>query len=79
MSTDSTPTEHTAAQTPEAPPQGGGEKQRRPVVWIVLAGVAVAAAIGLGVWAIVLKDDLNDTEAQLDAQTAAAQSASTEA
>ena len=45
------------------------------MVWIVLAGVAIAAAIGLGVWAIVLNDDLNDTEAQLEAQTAAAEPA----
>ena len=59
------------------PSEGG--KQKRPVVWIVLAGVAIAAAIGLGVWAIVLNDDLNDTEAQLQAQTAAAESASAEA
>ena len=44
-----------------------------------LAGVAIAAAIGLGVWAIVLDDNLNDIEAQLDAQTAAAEAASTEA
>ena len=54
MSSDPTPTEQAAAQTPEAAPHDGGEKQKRPVVWIVLAGVALAAAIGLGVWAIVL-------------------------
>ena len=68
MTSDPRPTEEAAAQTPE----GGGGKQKRPVVWIVLAGVAVAAAIGLGVWAILLNDDLNDTEAQLEAQTAEA-------
>ena len=79
MSSDSTPTEQTAVQTPNAPPPGERGKQKRPVVWIVLAGVAIAAAIGLGVWAIVLNDDLNDTEAQLEAQTAAAESASAEA
>jgi hypothetical protein len=79
MSSDSTPTEQTAVQTPNARPPGEGGKQKRPVVWIVLAGVAIAAAIGLGVWAIVLNDDLNDTEAQLEAQTAAAESATAEA
>ena len=46
---------------------------------MVVAGVAILAAIGLGAWALVLNDDLNDTEAQLDAQTAAAESASAEA
>jgi uncharacterized protein (DUF3084 family) len=46
---------------------------------MIVAGVAIVAAIGLGAWALVLNDDLNDTEAQLDAQTAAAQSASSEA
>ena len=65
MSSDSTPTEQTAVQTPNAPPPGEGGKQKRPVAVDVLAGVAIAAAIGLGVWAIVLNDDLNETEAQL--------------
>ena len=57
MSSDSTPTEETAVQTPNAPPPGDGGKQKRPVVWIVLQGVGIAAAIGLGVWAIVLNND----------------------
>jgi hypothetical protein len=56
MSSDSTPTDQTAVQTPDVPPQHEGGKQKRPVVWIVLAGVAIAAAIGLGLWAIVLND-----------------------
>jgi hypothetical protein len=77
MTTD--PSEHTAAQTPDVPPTSEGGKQKRPVIWMILTGIAIAVAIGLGVWAIVLNDDLNDTEAQLDAQTAAAQSASAEA
>ena len=79
MTTDSTPTEQTAAQTPDVPPQGEGGKQKRPVVWMILAGVAIVAAIGLGAWALLLNDDLNDTEAELEAQTAAAESASAEA
>ena len=79
MSSDSTPTEQTAVQTPNAPPPSEGAKHKRPVVWMVLAGVGIAAAIGLGVWAIVLNDDLNDTEAQLEAQTAEAESASADA
>ena len=46
---------------------------------MILAGVAIVAALGLGAWALLLNDDLNDTEAELRAQTAAAESASTEA
>ncbi len=43
---------------------------------MILAGVAIVAALGLGAWALLLNDDLNDTEAELEAQTAAAESAS---
>ena len=77
VTSDSSPTEPTP-QIPDAP-HGDGGKRKRPVVWMVLAGVAVAAAIGLGVWAVMLNDDLNDTESQLEAQTAAAELASAEA
>ena len=77
--TDSTPTEPTAAPTPGVPPQGDAGKQKRPVVWMILAGVAIVAALGLGAWALLLNDDLNDTEAQLEAQTAAAESAPADA
>ena len=79
MNTDSTPTEQTPSRTPDVPPQGEGGTHKRPVVWMILAGVAIAAAIGLGAWALLLNDDLNDTEAELEAQTAAAESASAEA
>ena len=79
MTTDSTPTEPAAAQTPDEPPKGDTEGQKRPVVWMILAGVAIVAALGLGAWALLLNDDLNDTEAELEAQTAAAESASDEA
>ena len=77
MTTDSTPTGQ--AGTPDMPPQRDGATHKRPVIWMILAGVAVAAAIGLGVWAIMLNDDLSDTEAQLEAQTTAVESASAEA
>ena len=78
MTTDPTPTEETTVQAPDAPPHGESGKQKRPVVWMILAGVAIVAALGLGAWALLLNDDLNDTEAELQAQTAAAESASTE-
>ena len=38
MTADSTPTEQTAVQAPDVPPQGEGGKQKRPVVWMILAG-----------------------------------------
>ena len=79
MTTDFTPPDQPAAGTPDLPPQGEGTKRERPVGWMILTGVAIAAAIGLGVWALLLNDDLNDTEQQLEAQTAAAESASAEA
>ena len=79
MTTDSTPTEQGAAGTPDLPPQQEGAKRKRPVAWMILAGLGIAAAIGLGVWALLLNDDLNDTEEQLEAQTVAAESASAEA
>ena len=77
--TDSTPTEPAATSTPDVPPQPESTTHKRSLVWMIVAGVAIVAAIGLGAWALVLNDDLNDTEAQLDAQTAAAESVSAEA
>ena len=79
MTTDFTPPDQPAAGTPDVPRQGESTKRKRPVGWMILAGVAIAAAIGFGVWALLLNDDLNDTEQQLEAQTAAAESASAEA
>ena len=79
MTTDSTPTGQSAAGPPDVPPQGEGATHKRSVVWMIVAGVAIVAAVGLGAWALVLNDDLSDAEAQLDAQTAAAESASAEA
>ena len=75
MTTDFTPPDQPAAGTPDLPPQGEGTKRKRPVGWMILAGVAIAAAIGLGVWALLLNDDLNDTEQQLKARTRCSQSA----
>ncbi len=73
MTTDSAPTEQ------EDPPQPAGGSKKRPIGWMILAGVATVAAIGLGAWALLLNDDLNDTEADLAAQSASAESASAEA
>ena len=46
--------------------------KKRPVLWMVIAGVAVLAAIGLGVWAVKVHSDLED-------QTAATQAAEAQA
>ena len=45
---------------------------------MILAGVAILAAIGLGVWALNVNSDLNDAEAQVAAQTEAATAAASE-
>ena len=76
MTTESTPTD---SSPPGVPPHVEAGQHKRPVIWMILAGVAIVAAIGLGAWALLLNDDLNDTEAELAAQTAAAESASAEA
>jgi hypothetical protein len=43
----------------------------RTIAWIV-AGVAVAAAVALGVWAVLLRDDLNERSAAAASRTAQA-------
>jgi chromosome segregation ATPase len=40
----------------------------RPTLWIVIAAVCALAAIGLGIWAITTKSDLDDANAKLDKQ-----------
>jgi FtsZ-interacting cell division protein ZipA len=46
-------------------------EKKRPIVWMIVAGVAILAAIGLGIWAFKANSDLNETQADLDAQKAA--------
>ena len=78
MTTDSTPTEQGAASAPDLPPQREGATRKRPVGWIILAVLAIAA-VGLGVWALLLNDDLNDTEEQPRSPDRCGESASAEA
>ena len=51
----------------------GGHK--RPVVWMLITGVAVVAVIGLGLWALKVHSDLEATQWDLAAQTAATEAA----
>ena len=60
-------------------------KKKRPILWMVVAGVAILAAIGLGVWAVKVHSDLEDqktatqaAEAQAAAQADAAAAAEVE-
>jgi len=69
-------------------PSGSGAAttgKKRPIVWMVLTGIAVLAAIGLGVWALNVHSDLEDqtaateaAEAQAAAQAEAAAAAAAE-
>lgn len=49
-----------------------GGKKKRPIAWMVVAGVAVLAAIGLGVWAVKIHSDLEDQRAATQAAEAQA-------
>ena len=45
--------------------------KKRPIVWMIVAGVAILVAIGFAIWAFKTNSDLNETQADLDAQKAA--------
>jgi flagellar biosynthesis GTPase FlhF len=69
----------TPSSTPEpvAPtPKSGGKNTR---VWMIVAGVAIVAAIGFGIWAAKSHSDLNNAESQLQAQNDAAAAAAAQA
>ena len=63
--------------TPEdaAPPSAGrppgSAPAGKPTVWIVIAAVAVLVAIGLGVWALTTKSDLDSANETIKNQKAA--------
>jgi len=50
-------------------------KQKRPIVWMVVAGIAILAAVGFGIWALNVNSDLNSTQSDLQAQKAATEAA----
>jgi uncharacterized protein HemX len=45
-------------------------KKKRPILWMVISGVAVLVAIGLGVWAVTVHSDLQDQKAATQAAEA---------
>ena len=49
----------------------GTSEKKRPIVWMIVAGVAILAAIGFGIWAFKTNSDLKETQADRDAQKAA--------
>lgn len=60
---------------PAAPPPAPSQARppRRPTAWIVLTAALGAAVIGLAVWAVTLKNDRDDVEAQSSVQIASLQ------
>ena len=54
-----------AGQAPGSAPDG------KPTVWIVIAAIAVLVAIGLGVWALTTKSDLDSANETIKKQKAA--------
>jgi hypothetical protein len=65
MSTPETAAPSSAGQPP------GGARAGKPTVWIVIAAVAVLAAIGLGIWGLTTKSDLDDANKTIKNQKAA--------
>ena len=54
-------------QRPGAP----NDDDRRPTMWIIIAGVCAVLAIGFAIWAFTLKSDRDDTQAKLTATESA--------
>ena len=84
MTTTSTPPDDEVrgqSSTANAPATG----RKRPVLWMIATGIAVLAAIGLGIWAVNVHSDLEEqtaateaAEAQAAAQAEAAAAAAAE-
>lgn len=62
---------------PDAPTPKSGSKST--LVWMIVAGLAIVAAIGFGIWAAKSHSDLNAAESQLEAQNDAAAAAAAQA
>lgn len=70
----STPSDDQHVEAAVAPPPATSE-DKRPIVWMIVAGVAVLAAVGIGIWALQVNSDLDSTQADLAAQQQATQQA----
>jgi len=79
MTDSATPPDDGEAQprTPTVDP--AKDSHKRPLVWMIIAAIAVVAAIGLGLWALKINSDLEASQSDLAAQTAAAEAADAQA
>ena len=66
----STPNDTAPDGAPVATSPPTTPKQKRPIVWMVIAGVAILVAIGFCIWALKVNSDLNSTQSDLDAAEA---------
>ena len=65
-----TPNDTAPDRTPVGTSPQAAHKQKRPIVWMIIAGVAILAAIGFCIWALKVNSDLNSTQSDLDAAEA---------
>jgi multidrug resistance efflux pump len=75
MTDSASPPDDGVVQPPTASVDPAKDGEKRPVVWMIIAGIAVVAAIGLGLWAVTVNSDLEASQSDLAAQTAATEAA----
>ena len=85
MTVSATPPDDEVRAQPSTATATTNGKKKRPILWMVITGIAVVAAIGLGIWAVTVYSDLQDqkdatqaAEAQAAAQAEAAAAAASE-
>jgi len=77
----STPPEGGMPQPPTSEPVAPQttSDRKRPIVWMVVTGIAIVAAVGLGIWALKIHSDLEASNSELATQTAQTQAAEAQA
>ena len=70
MTTSSSPPDEELRGQPSV--SGPTASKKRPIVWMVLTGLAILVAIGFGVWAVKVHSDLDDQRAATQAAEAQA-------